>query len=150
MQLSEHFTFDELTNTGHSELLDSNRESAKGYVKQLKYTAGALEEVRAVLGVALQVTSGFRSSKLNKAVGGSATSKHTHGLCADFKPIGSMTVKEAFAKLTANKDKLTSVRKVIVEGVRGKEWIHLQAKTLAEEPMEFYSTTDGATYKKVV
>ena len=30
MKLTEHFTFDELTSTSHNELLEANRESAKG------------------------------------------------------------------------------------------------------------------------
>jgi hypothetical protein len=86
---------------------------------------------------------------LNKRVGGSATSKHTQGLCADFKPIGVMTVKEAFSLLVENKDKLYSVRKVIIEGVKGKEWIHLQSKVVSTEPMEFFATNDGKTFKEV-
>lgn len=149
MKLSPHFSFNELTNTSHTEVLPQNREYAKAFMKQLKYTAGALEEVRELLGVPMTITSGYRMPQLNKAVGGSATSKHTQGLCADFIPIG-MTVKEAFAKITANKDKLLSVRKVIIEGVKGKNWVHLQAKVSADEPTELYATSDGKTYTKVV
>lgn len=147
MKLSEHFTFDELTTTSHSDLAKGNKKQAEGFIKQLKYTAGALEEIRSLLGVPMTITSGYRSPMLNKAVGGSPTSKHTHGLCADFKPNG-ITVKDAFAIIQKNKDKLHSVRKVIVEGVRGKEWVHMQAKVDASEPMEFYSTTDGKSYKR--
>lgn len=148
MNLSPHFSFNELTNTSHSEVLPQNREYAKAFMKQLKYTAGALEEVRELLGVPMTITSGYRMPQLNKAVGGSATSKHTQGLCADFIPIG-MSVKEAFAKITANKDKLLSVRKVIIEGVKGKNWIHLQAKVSTDEPTELYATSDGKIYTKV-
>ena len=148
MNLSEHFTFDELTITSHSALQKSNRISAEGYTKQLKYTAGALEEIRTVLGVPMILTSGFRMPILNKAVGGSATSKHTQGLCADFQPVG-MTVKEAFEKIVANKDKLLLVRKAIIEGVKGKQWIHVQAKVLANDPTEFYTTNDGVNFNKV-
>lgn len=149
MSLSANFSFNELTTTSHSELQEQNRESAKAYMKQLKYTAGALEEVRALLGVPLTITSGYRMPQLNKAVGGSATSKHTQGLCADFIPV-NMPVKEAFEKLMRHKDKLHSVRKVIIEGVKGKSWVHLQAKVLVSEPMELFATSDGKTYTKVV
>lgn len=147
-KLSEHFSFYELTNTSHGDLVLANRLDAKQFEKNLKYTAHALEEVRAVLGFGLAISSGYRNNALNTKVGGSKTSKHTQGLCADFQPVG-MSVKDAFNKLTANKDKLHSVRKVIVEGVRGKEWIHLQAKVLATEEMEFYATSDGKNYTKV-
>lgn len=148
MKLSEHFSFEELTITGNESLQKSNRLSAESFIKQLKYTAGSLEEVRELLGVPLTITSGFRMPVLNKAVGGSATSKHTQGLCADFIPVG-ITVNEAFAKITANKEKLLSVRKVIVEGVKGKAWIHLQSKVLATEPTEFFATSDGVNYTKI-
>jgi hypothetical protein len=151
MKLSDHFTFNELTTTGHEELLEQNRVSAQKYIKQLKYTAGALEECRKVIGVGLQVTSGYRMPALNKKVGGSATSKHTQGLCADFKPVGMMTVKEAFNKLLENKDKLYSVRKVIIEGVKGKEWIHMQSRTPSDVnvALEFFTTNDGKNFKGV-
>lgn len=153
MQLSKHFSFDELTTTSHDELLSGNREQAKGFMKQLKYTAGALEEVRSLLGVSMTITSGYRSPMLNKAVGGSPTSKHTHGLCADFKPNG-MSVKDAFAIIQKNKDKLHSVRKAIIEGggKNGASWIHLQAKTPTDvnEPIELYASIDGGkTFKAV-
>jgi hypothetical protein len=148
MKLSENFSFDELTATSHTSLQKSNRTSAEPFIKQLKYTAGALEEIRAILGVPMKVTSGFRMPILNKAVGGSATSKHTQGLCADFQPVG-ITVKEAFDKIVSNKDKLLSVRKAIIEGVKGKQWIHVQAKVMATEATEFFATNDGKNFTKV-
>jgi hypothetical protein len=150
MKISDNFSFDELTVTNHGILQDANRITAKGFLKQLKYTAGALEECRAVIGSPLKVTSGFRSPTLNKAVGGSPTSKHTQGLAADFVPYGLMSVKEAFDKLIANKDKLYSVRKVIIEGIKGKTWIHMQAKVAKEEKTQFFATADGKNFKEVV
>ena len=149
MKLTPHFTFNELTNTSHVSLLQSNRLSAEPFMKNLKYTAGALEEVRELLGVPMTITSGFRMPILNKAVGGSATSKHTQGLCADIIPVG-ITVNEAFEKIKANKSKLGSVRKVIIEGVKGKSWLHVQAKVLASEPIELFATSDGKNFEKVV
>lgn len=148
MQLTEHFSFNELTATSSSSLQKSNRLSAQPYMKQLKYTASALEEIRALLGVPLTVTSGFRMPLLNKSVGGSITSKHTQGLCADIIPVG-ISVNEAFEKIKSNKDKLDSVRKVIIEGVKGKSWLHVQSKTLASEPLELFSTNDGKNYTKI-
>ena len=114
MQLTEHFSFEELTTTSHEELLESNMAIAEGYMKQLKYVAGTLGEIRAVLGVPLKVTSGFRSSQLNRLVGGSPTSGHTKGLCADFIPNG-VDVVEAQKKIIANKYKCPSLKKCILE-----------------------------------
>lgn len=148
MRLTEHFTFDELTSTSHNELLEANRESAKAFMKQLKYVAGTLEEIRAVLGVPLRVTSGFRNNALNKAVGGSPTSGHTKGLCADIIPLG-IDVVEAQKKIIANKDKCPSLKKCILEMVKGSEWLHVEAKTEANQPTQFFATTNGKTYSEI-
>ena len=146
--MTKHFSFDELTSTSHNELLEANRESAKGFMKQLKYIAGTLEEIRAVLGVPLRVTSGFRNNALNKAVGGSPTSGHTKGLCADIVPIG-MDALRAHKLVLENKDKCPSLKKCILEVVRGSEWLHVETKTEANQPTQFFATTNGKTYTEI-
>ena len=148
MRLTEHFTFFELTSTSHNELLESNRESAKAFMKQLKYVAGTLEEIRAVLGVPLRVTSGFRNNALNKAVGGSATSGHTKGLCADIVPVG-LNVSDAFKLIIENKAQCPSLKKCIIEKVRGSEWLHIETKTEANQPQQFFSTNNGKSYTEI-
>ena len=148
MRLTEHFTFFELTSTSHNELLEANRESAKAFMKQLKYVAGTLEEIRAVLGVPLRVTSGFRNNALNKAVGGSPTSGHTKGLCADIVPIG-MTVTDGFEIILGRKDECPSLKKCIIEKVRGSEWLHIETKTEANQPQQFFTTSNGKTYTEI-
>ena len=148
MKLTENFTFNELTSTSHNELLEANRESAKAFMKQLKYVAGTLEEIRAVLGVPLRVTSGFRNNALNKAVGGSATSGHTKGLCADFQPIG-MEISNAFDMIQANKSKCPSLKKCIYESIGGAKWLHVETKTESNQPQQFFVTTNGKTYTEI-
>ena len=146
--MTKHFTFEELTNTSNVELLEANRESAKAFMKPLKYVAGTLEEIRAVLGVPLRVTSGFRNNALNKAVGGSATSGHTKGLCADIVPIG-ISIEDAFDLILFNKDKCPSLKKCIKEKVSGSEWLHIETKTEKFQPTKFYTTNNGKTYTEV-
>lgn len=48
----------------------------------------ALEPIRALLGVPLKVDSMYRSSAVNAAVGGSASSQHMLGEAADVVPLG--------------------------------------------------------------
>ena len=146
--MTKHFTFNELTSTSHNELLEANRESAKAFMKQLKYVAGTLEEIRAVLGVPLRVTSGFRNNALNKAVGGSATSGHTKGLCADFQPIG-LEISHAFGMIQANKSKCPSLKKCIYESIGGAKWLHIETKTEANQPQQFFTTNNGKTYTEI-
>ncbi len=46
--------------------------------------APGMQRVRDLLETPVQITSGYRSPELNRAVGGSSTSQHTLGLAADF------------------------------------------------------------------
>ena len=147
--MSEHFTYTELTHSeSHPELVDRNMADARAFEKQLKYTASTLEEIRAVLGVPMKITSGFRNNALNKAVGGSPTSGHTKGLCADFIPIG-MDVNDAFELIQFNKDKCPSLKKCIYESVNGSKWLHIETKTEVNQPQQFFTTTNGKSYTEI-
>ena len=67
MNLSEHFTLDELTHTDHREL-DNTPNDAE--LENLKRLAAFLEEVKTVLGgKPIMVNSAFRSKAVNDAVG---------------------------------------------------------------------------------
>jgi len=82
MQLSEHFSIEELTTTSHRNL--DNTPSSE-IIEHLKITAAGLESVRKLLfDLPIHINSGYRSTVVNKAVGGSPTSDHPHGWCADF------------------------------------------------------------------
>ena len=148
--MTTHFSFEELTDSeNHPELVPQNRVDAQSFMKQLKYTACTLEEIRAILGVPMKVTSGFRNNLLNKAVGSSSpTSGHTKGLCADFKPIG-LEISHAFDMIQANKSKCPSLKKCIYESVRGSKWLHVETKTEASQPQQFFTTSNGKTYTEI-
>jgi len=150
MKLTEHFSFNELTDSQkHPELVPQNRIDAQRFLKQLNYTACTLEEIRAVLHVPIKVTSGFRNSALNKAVGSSSpTSGHTKGLCADIQPLG-MSIEDAFDLIQFNKDKCPSLKKCIKEKIGGAEWLHIETKTERFQPTQFYTTNNGKTYTEV-
>lgn len=96
----------------------------------------------------LRITSGFRNNTLNKVVGGSPTSGHTKGLCADIVPIG-MTVEDAFDLVQFNKDKCPSLKKCIMENVKSSKWLHIETKTERLQPTQFFVTTNGKTYTEV-
>lgn len=147
--MSEHFSFAELTNSeSHSNLVDKNMIDARSFEKQLKYTSYTLEEIRSVLKVPMKITSGFRNNALNKAVGGSPTSGHAKGLCADFIPIG-MDVIEAFTIIQTNRDKCPSLKKCIYESVNGSKWLHIETKTEVNQPQQFFTTTNGKSYTEI-
>lgn len=82
MNLSEHFTLDELTHTDHREL-DNTPNAAE--IENLKRLAAMLEQVRAACGRAILVNSAFRSAEVNKAVGSTDRSQHRIGCAADIR-----------------------------------------------------------------
>lgn len=85
MNLSPHFTFDELVTTQHREFVQQNRDWGMAKLPMLRRLAVEfLEPVRELLGVALIVSSGVRCPPLNRAVGGTGPSAHIDGRAADF------------------------------------------------------------------
>lgn len=86
MNLSPHFTLEELTVTDHR-LLDNTPNA--GEIENLRRLALFLEKVKEVLGGrAVMITSGYRSKSVNDAVGSKDTSQHRLGLAADFRVPG--------------------------------------------------------------
>lgn len=76
-----------------AEFIDSPTAKARGIdntpnvdeMRNIQKTAELMQQVRDVCGKKpVQISSGFRSHTLNRAVGGSASSAHRYGLAADF------------------------------------------------------------------
>lgn len=85
MQLTDHFTLDELVRSDTAVRLDIDNIPNKEELDNLKTLAEGLEHVRTKLdGNAIRVTSGFRCISLNRAIRSKDTSHHTRGLAADF------------------------------------------------------------------
>lgn len=86
MNLTEHFTLEELTHTDHREL-DNTPNDAE--LENLKRLAEFLEQVKTVLGgKPIMVNSAFRSKAVNDAVGSKDTSQHRIGCAADLRVPG--------------------------------------------------------------
>jgi len=80
MQLSPHFSLAEMTTTSTGL---ANTPTGQ-LLKNLTHTAQQMELVRAILGRAIKVNSGYRSDAVNRAVGGVTTSAHSYGFAVDF------------------------------------------------------------------
>lgn len=96
MRLSENFTLDEFTfsNTAVRKGIDNYPEI--GVINNLKELCiNVLEPIRLKLGKPLQITSGYRSPALNKAIGGAKNSQHVEGKAADIK-VSGMTTEELY------------------------------------------------------
>jgi len=86
MRLSKNFTLDEL--------IRSDTAKKKGYAEQYNPPKEVIENLRRIvenvlqpardrLGESITVTSGYRCDRLNKALGGAASSQHRFGQAAD-------------------------------------------------------------------
>ena len=99
MNLTEHFTLDELTHTDHREL-DNTPNDAE--LENLKRLAEFLEQLKTVLGgKPIMVNSAFRSKQVNDAVGSKDTSQHRIGCAADIR-VPSMTPDQVVKAVIAS------------------------------------------------
>lgn len=85
MNLSKNFTLQELTVSDWAARNGVDNTPPLDVVANLTKVAEKLEEVRAILGQPIIVNSGYRSPKVNKAIGGKPTSQHQYGQACDFK-----------------------------------------------------------------
>jgi len=95
MTLTEHFTLAEMTASQAASRRGISNVPNAAAVKALTLLCEkVLEPVRAHFGKPVIVSSGYRSPRVNVAVGGSATSAHCLGEAADFTVHGvsNMTV----------------------------------------------------------
>lgn len=99
MNLSEHFTLEELTHTDHRELDNTPNQDE---INNLQRLANFLEEVKTVLGgKPIIVNSAFRSKQVNDAVGSKDTSQHRIGCAADIR-VPSMTPDQVVRAVIAS------------------------------------------------
>lgn len=99
MNLTEHFTLEELTHTDHREFDNTPNETELANLRRL---AAFLENVKTVLGgKPIMVNSAFRSKKVNDAVGSKDTSQHRIGCAADIRVPG-MTPDEVVKAIMAS------------------------------------------------
>lgn len=98
MNLTEHFTLEELTHTDHRQF---DNEPNEAELENIKRLAAFLEEVKTALGGRpIMVNSAFRSKQVNDAVGSKDTSQHRIGCAADIR-VPQMTPDEVVKTIIA-------------------------------------------------
>jgi putative chitinase len=99
MNLTEHFTLEELTHTDHRTLDNTPNETELANIQRL---AEFLEELKTVLGgKPIMVNSAFRSKAVNDAVGSKDTSQHRIGCAADIR-VPAMTPDQVVRAVIAS------------------------------------------------
>lgn len=127
-QISDHFTFFEMTRTTHREYLETNRRVAYEDLSLLAacntLCRSLLEPIREHFKSPLIIHSGFRCEALNKAIGGSQYSQHRHFQAADFHVVGT-PLESVFDWIWQSSD--LKFGQLILEGwaVGNPTWIHI-------------------------
>ena len=99
MNLSEHFTLEELTHTDHREYDNvPNDAETENLIRLAKF----LEQVKTVLGgKPIMVNCAFRCKQVNDAVGSKDSSQHRTGCAADIRVPG-LTPNEVVQQIIAS------------------------------------------------
>ncbi len=122
MDLSEHFTYEELTRSSYAIRAGIDNTPPANLLPNLALLASGLERVRAVLAMPIHVDSGYRCPAVNAGVGGRLhpPSEHTLGLAADIICPAFGTPRQIAEALIARQ---ADVRfsKLIQEG----DWLHV-------------------------
>lgn len=100
--ISKHFSMNECTVSEYARIHRMSNIPNEKEIENIYYTASRIEQVREFLNKPMIVLSWFRSEELNKAVKGSKTSAHRHGLAVDFT--NGYSIKDQFDLIRNNKD----------------------------------------------
>lgn len=126
MNLSTHFTLEELTASDKAVRLGIDNTPTDEALDALYTTAAGLERVRDVINAPIIVSSGYRCQKLNSSIGGARSSQHTVGEAADFKAPSFGTPLDVCKELVEHAD-YVDFDQLIWEGAnaQGGSWVHI-------------------------
>ena len=141
-KLTPNFTLAELTASPTGARLGIVNAPPPEHLEKLTLTAELLERVRQVLGCPVIVTSGYRCMRLNIAVGGVTSSDHARGQAADILAPGFGTPYEVAKKLAPLVSTL-GIGQLILEGIKGKQWVHISTR-IADKPVNRVITITDA------
>ena len=120
-KLTENFSVEEFTDSQTAARLAIRNVPGTREYAHLERLAAVMEKVRTILGHPVLISSGYRSAKVNAAVGGASKSQHIHGLACDFTSPGFGAPLEICLKLEPHMIEL-QIDQLIHEF---KAWVHL-------------------------
>ena len=148
-RLTENFTFAELTASTTAARLGLRNVPDGPALYQLTKLAEMLERVRSLLGVPVVVTSAYRSPEVNKAVGGRTSSDHCKGMAADIVAPRYGNA-HAVAGAIAPRVSELGVGQLILEGIKGKQWVHLSIDPVDKPVNRIITITDAGVKPGIV
>lgn len=121
MNLTDNFTLEELTYSATANAYNISNKPNKEQIENLKKLAiNILQPIRDKFGV-VRLSSGFRSTKLNRKIGGKSNSQHMTGQAADIGEVKGAKLKDVFKYIKDNLD----YDQLLYEIAGGVIWIHV-------------------------
>ena len=143
MNLSDHFTLEELTASDTAARRGIDNTPDAGQVEKLRYLAAGLEMVRELVGP-LHVNSGYRCPELNAAVGSKPSSQHLKCEAADVTCLNG-TTPVAMCEAVANSD--IPFDQIILEF---NSWMHISFVSDREPRGSVLTINKSGTYTGLV
>ena len=143
-QLTPHFSLAELVRSDTAAAKGIDNTPPDDLLPRPVMLAEMLERIRATLGVPVIVTSGYRSPQVNIAVGGATSSDHTQGHAADIVAPGYGTATQV-ARTLAPLVSVLGIGQIILEGVKGKQWVHVSTRVPDKPANRVITITDKGT-----
>jgi len=141
LRLSPHFTLAELCASSTATARGLDNTPPPELLPRLIMLAEMLERIRSTVGQPIVVSSGYRCPELNTLVGGATTSDHPQGHAADIiaPKFGTAT---QLARLLAPLVSVLSIGQIILEGVKGKQWVHVSTREPERSVNRIITITD--------
>lgn len=142
--MSKYFSLSELTRSSTALKEGIANDPTSEQIKDLYRLMDYLDKVREAFGKAIIVTSGFRSPKLNKHIGGAPDSQHMKGQAADIRPHDIKELRRLFDTIR----KVGGFDQLIYEEPAGRTpWIHVSISPANKPPRGDVKRWDGRDYK---
>lgn len=149
MKLSPHFTLEELTRSSTAQARGIDNTPPPEFLPRLILVAEMLERIRYTLGVPVIVTSGYRCNILNLTIGGATSSDHTQGHAADIVAPAFGTPSQVAAKIAPLVSTL-GIGQIILEGIKGKTWVHVSTHAPEKAINRILTITDAGIQPGIV
>ena len=148
MKLSEHLELSEVIRSESAKRNGISNMPTQDHIENFKILATKVfEPIREHFGVPIRISSGYRSSALNKCVGGSETSQHSSGEAIDIdQDATTITNKQVFQYI---KDNL-AFDQLINEF--NYSWVHVSYKANGKqrgEVLEAYKLGTATKYRLI-